>query len=87
MSGKLTKAQRAQLENLATWKMPRSMAAHGWPGFPERLVDMRSMGPLQKAGYVEAGVHQYESPSGSEVRSGIWWRITDAGRSALRESP
>lgn len=80
---KLTKAQLAQLENLALWKMPRSMELKGWPGFPERMVDLRCMDPLLRAGFVEAGQHEYTSPSGSEVRRGIWYRITPAGRTAL----
>lgn len=79
---RLTKAQRAQLYDLATKKMPASWLREGWPGFPQRCTDGRVIMALHAKGYVECGTHYPPPPFQS---GGIWWRITDSGRLALTE--
>lgn len=70
------------------WRRPdgsiaRCGVANGWPGFPERLVDLRSMPRLQGLGLVESGIHQFGV--GRETRGGVWWRITEADRLAIQD--
>jgi len=83
---KLTEAQREQLTKLRDLRMPASMSKCGWPGFPERYVDLRTMPALLNQGLVECGQHVAPSPSSSTgMIRGVWWRITPAGRAALSE--
>lgn len=70
----LTENQRQQLKDLERLRLPTAWVKEGWPGHPEGCVDRRSMPALQRLGLVETGTH----------RGVPWWRITSAGRAALK---
>jgi|GEM_PF-283500 len=84
---RITKVQRAELLHLRDTIIPSSFKSHGWPGFPEQTCDRRALPALHKKGWVECGVHEWSSPSNKFGKSvGVWWRITDTGRTALKET-